>query len=103
MGMLCSLFQKSRTIKTNYLANPNKLNIKIYSLEYLFCSDDDFEPYPIDEEDDDVTNGVRPPAYLRDCIAGMMTIMIDYSEVLTCALPCIPNPIYPHHIYPSPI
>eukprot|EP00794_Sanderia_malayensis_P008961 gene8961-9917_t len=36
-------------------------------------SDDDLEPYLMDEDDDDLINGVRPPAYLKDCIAGLLS------------------------------
>ncbi|XP_065065884.1 telomere length regulation protein TEL2 homolog [Rhopilema esculentum] len=35
-------------------------------------SDDDLEPYLMDEEDESI-GGVRPPAYLADCISGLLS------------------------------
>ncbi len=65
--------------------------ITILSLFFHF-SDDDLKPYPMDEEDDDVVNGVRPPVYLRDCISGespSINVWILLSLWLYSVSPCI--------------
>ena len=42
------------------------------SFEYAtLFSDDDLEPYPMDEENEgSAVNGVRPPVYISECISG---------------------------------
>ena len=38
---------------------------------FTIFSDDDLEPYPMDDEDDEnLASGVRPPVYLSECISG---------------------------------
>ena len=54
----------------------------------FFYSDDDLPPINPDDEDEDdgSVNGVKPPVYLRDCIAGknaysLMSIScVDYFK-----------------------
>ncbi|XP_057311608.1 telomere length regulation protein TEL2 homolog isoform X2 [Hydractinia symbiolongicarpus] len=36
-------------------------------------SDDDLEPLNVDEEETEDVNGVKPPVYLRDCLAGLLS------------------------------
>lgn len=62
----------------------DKKNVYFVVVILFFCllgflfSDDDLEPYQMEEETEEkVLNGVRPPVYLSECISGEVNDFAD--------------------------
>jgi len=57
---------------------------------FVFFSDDEFEPINVchgrealgGDESEAAVNGVQPPLYLRDCMAGLVSITLYYFYIM---------------------